>query len=42
MSILNNQNFLTLSDFSQDEIYFLLDLASKLKIAKKTGTEEKN
>jgi ornithine carbamoyltransferase len=41
MSLLNTQNFLTLADFSQEEIYFLLDIASQLKTAKKTGMEEK-
>ena len=34
-----NRSFLTLMDFSQKEIQYLLDLAKDLKIAKYTGTE---
>jgi ornithine carbamoyltransferase len=38
---LRNRNFLKLLDFKPDEIQFLLDLASDLKKAKYTGTEQK-
>jgi ornithine carbamoyltransferase len=37
---LRNRNFLKLLDFSPEEIKFLLDLASDLKKAKYTGTEQ--
>lgn len=37
---LHNRNFLKLLDFTQEEIYFLLDLAADLKKAKKSGTEK--
>jgi ornithine carbamoyltransferase len=37
---LRNRNFLTLLDFSQEEIRFLLDLARELKAAKYAGTEQ--
>ena len=37
---LRNRNFLTLLDFSQEEICFLLDLAGELKAAKYAGTEQ--
>jgi ornithine carbamoyltransferase len=41
MSInLRNRSFLKLLDFKPEEIKFLLDLASDLKKAKKTGTEK--
>jgi ornithine carbamoyltransferase len=41
MSIdLHNRNFLKLLDFTPEEIGYLLDLASKLKEAKKNGTEK--
>jgi ornithine carbamoyltransferase len=41
MSInLKSRNFLKLLDFSPEEIKFLLDLASDLKKAKRTGTEK--
>lgn len=36
-----NRNFLTLLDFTPDEIYYLLDLAAQLKEDKKTGNEIK-
>ncbi|GAO31832.1 ornithine carbamoyltransferase [Geofilum rubicundum] len=36
-----HRNFLTLLDFSADEIYYLLDLAAQLKEDKKTGNEIK-
>ena len=40
MSIsLKNRSFLKLLDYTQDEIYALLDLAAKLKAAKKSGNE---
>ncbi|MBC2581259.1 ornithine carbamoyltransferase [Clostridium sp. DJ247] len=39
MCSLKNRSFLTLLDFSQEEISFLLDLAEKLKKEKKSGTE---
>jgi ornithine carbamoyltransferase len=38
---LNHRNFLTLLDFSTDDIYYLLDLAAQLKEDKKTGNEIK-
>ncbi len=38
---LKNRNFLSLKDFTQEEIIYLLDLAHALKKAKRTGTEEK-
>ena len=37
---LHNRNFLKLLDFTPDEIGYLLDLAAKLKEAKKNGTEK--
>jgi ornithine carbamoyltransferase len=37
---LRNRNFLTLLDFTQAEIHFLLDLAKELKAAKYAGTEQ--
>jgi ornithine carbamoyltransferase len=37
---LTNRNFLTLLDFTPDEIRFLLDLAASLKLAKGGGTEQ--
>jgi ornithine carbamoyltransferase len=37
---LHNRNFLKLLDFTPDEITYLLDLAAKLKEAKKNGTEK--
>ena len=37
---LRNRNFLKLLDFSQKELRFLLDLATKLKAAKYAGTEQ--
>ena len=37
---LKNRNFLTLLDFSSQEIHSLLDLAKELKAAKYTGTEQ--
>ena len=41
MSIsLKNRSFLKLLDYTQDEIYVLLDLAAKLKAAKKSGNEK--
>ena len=41
MSInLHNRHFLKLLDYTQDEITYLLDLASKLKEAKHNGTEK--
>jgi ornithine carbamoyltransferase len=36
---LKHRNFLTLLDFTADEIHFLLDLARDLKMAKYAGTE---
>ncbi len=36
-----NRNFLTLLDFTRDEIYYLLDLAAQLKEDKKSGNEIK-
>ncbi len=37
---LHNRHFLKLLDFTPDEITYLLDLAAKLKEAKKKGTEK--
>jgi len=37
---LKNRNFLKLLDFSPEEIIYLIELASKLKKAKKSGLEE--
>ena len=37
---LRNRNFLTLLDFTSQEIRFLLDLAKELKAAKQAGTEQ--
>jgi len=37
---LRNRSFLTLMDFSQKEIQYMLDLAKDLKKAKYTGTEQ--
>ncbi|WP_461207050.1 ornithine carbamoyltransferase [Clostridium sp. DL1XJH146] len=36
---LKNRNFLTLMDYSKEEIMYLLKLAAELKLAKKTNTE---
>jgi ornithine carbamoyltransferase len=36
---LRGRNFLTLKDFSKEEIYYLLDLAKQLKIKKKLGVK---
>lgn len=38
---LKGRSFLTLLDFTQREIYYLLDLAKQLKDAKYAGTEQK-
>jgi len=38
---LHGRNFLTLADYSADEIRYLLDLAADLKAAKKEGREER-
>src|SRR6476646_1118564 len=38
---LRGRSFLTLNDYSPDEILYLLDLAAELKAAKKEGREEK-
>jgi ornithine carbamoyltransferase len=38
---LRGRHFLTLADFSADEITYLLDLAAELKAAKKEGREER-
>jgi ornithine carbamoyltransferase len=38
---LRGRHFLTLSDYSPEEITFLIDLAAQLKAAKKEGREEK-
>src|SRR5512144_2587955 len=38
---LHGRHFLTLADFSADEITSLLDLAAELKAAKKAGREER-
>jgi len=37
--IIKNRSFLTLMDFTQKEIQYMLDLARDLKVAKYTGTE---
>ena len=37
---LKNKNFLTLLDFTAEEIQYLINLASKLKKAKAMGLEE--
>src|SRR3954451_15464847 len=37
---LQGRNFLTLADFSKEEIVYLLDLAAELKLAKREGREE--
>ena len=37
---LHGRHFLTLADYSADEILYLLDLAAELKAAKKEGREE--
>ncbi len=37
---LKKRNFLTLLDFRQEEIRFLLDLARELKLARSSGTEQ--
>jgi ornithine carbamoyltransferase len=37
---LRGRNFLTLADFSAEELLYLLDLAAELKAAKKEGREE--
>ncbi|MFL6288844.1 MAG: ornithine carbamoyltransferase [Actinomycetes bacterium] len=39
---LNKRDFLKEFDFSRDEMQYLLDLSSKLKSAKKAGTESRN
>jgi ornithine carbamoyltransferase len=38
---LHGRNFLTLADYSADELRYLLDLAAELKAAKKEGREER-
>ena len=38
---LHGRNFLTLADYSADELRYLLDLAAELKTAKKEGREER-
>jgi ornithine carbamoyltransferase len=38
---LHGRNFLTLDDYSADEIRYLIDLAAELKAAKKEGREER-
>ncbi len=38
---LKGRSFLTLLDFTQREIYYLLDLSRQLKEAKYVGTEQK-
>lgn len=38
---LKERNFLTLLDFSPEEIYYLLDLSAALKKAKRDGSEQK-
>jgi ornithine carbamoyltransferase len=38
---LHGRNFLTLEDYSADELRYLLDLAAELKAAKKEGREER-
>jgi ornithine carbamoyltransferase len=38
---LHGRNFLTLADYSADELRYLLDLAAELKAAKKAGREER-
>jgi ornithine carbamoyltransferase len=40
-STLRGRHFLTLADFSADEITYLLDLAAELKAAKREGREER-
>src|SRR6478672_3572991 len=37
---LHNRHFLTLTDYSADEIRYLIDLAAELKAAKRAGREE--
>src|SRR2546423_15239633 len=37
---LRGRHFLTLADYSPDEIMYLLDLAAELKAAKREGREE--
>jgi len=39
---LRGRHFLTLTDYSADEIRYLIDLAARLKAAKKAGTEEQH
>ena len=39
---LKQRSFLTLKDYSQEEIRYLLDLAHKLKKSKKEGRIEKH
>lgn len=41
MALLKNRNFLTLTNFSKEEIYFLLKLAAQLKSTRQNGTEKK-
>ena len=38
---LSQRNFLTLHDYSRDEIHYLLDLAAQLKEEKAAGTEDR-
>src|SRR5690348_12649287 len=38
---LHGRSFLTLADYSADEIRYLIDLAAELKAAKKEGREER-
>ncbi|MBE3093505.1 MAG: ornithine carbamoyltransferase subunit F, partial [Actinobacteria bacterium] len=39
---LHNRHFLKLLDFTPEEIKYLLDLAAKLKEAKRKGTEKQH
>ena len=39
---LRGRSFLTLADFSKEEIVYLLDLAAELKAAKREGREEQH
>jgi len=41
MGVLRNRSFLTLRDFSRDDILSLLTLSAELKMEKKSGTETK-
>ena len=38
---LHGRHFLTLTDYSADEIHYLIDLAAELKAAKREGREER-